>query len=81
MGNREFGEYLRSMREAKGLSQFQLGKMVGVSDKAVSKWENGYANPTNIFIPRLSKLFGVSTDELFDKMYSSGKKEKTEIGK
>ena len=33
-----FGMFLRSLREENGLSQAQLGRLAGVSDKAVSKW-------------------------------------------
>ena len=40
-----FGNYICNLREARGYSQFQLGALVGVSDKAVSKWENGNAKP------------------------------------
>ena len=69
MGSREFGEYLRKLREAKRLSQFQLGKIIGVKDKAVSKWENGYSYPKNIYILRLSETLNVSTTELLSRMY------------
>ncbi len=71
MGNKEFGEYLRSLREAKNLSQFQLVKIIGVTDKAVSKWENGYANPKNIYILRLSETLNVSASELLSRMYEN----------
>lgn len=70
MENNEFGEYLRKLREAKKLSQFQLGKLVGVTDKAVSKWENGYSRPKSNIILKLSEVLSVSADELLTKMYS-----------
>lgn len=41
MRDYSFGNYISVLRERRGLSQFQLGALVGVSDKAVSKWENG----------------------------------------
>lgn len=69
MENKGFGEYLRSLREKKGLSQFQLGKLVGVSDKAVSKWENGYSKPKSNIVLRLSEVLNVSTETLLKKMY------------
>ena len=40
-----FGMFLRSLREENGLSQAQLGRLAGVSDKAVSKWESDAARP------------------------------------
>ena len=33
------GKNIRSLRESRGLSQIQLGKIAGVTDKAVSTWE------------------------------------------
>lgn len=69
MDSREFGDYLRSLREAKELSQFQLGKLVGVSDKAVSKWENGYSKPKNSTILKLSEILSVSVEQLLINMY------------
>ena len=69
MENKEFGDYLRSLREAKKLSQFQLGKLVGVSDKAVSKWENGYSKPKNSAILKLSEVLSVSAEQLLRNMY------------
>jgi repressor LexA len=35
------GDRIRMLRDAKGLSQEQLGKLVGVTKSAVSQWENG----------------------------------------
>lgn len=45
MRDYSFGNYISVLRERRGLSQFQLGALVGVSDKAVSKWENGVSKP------------------------------------
>ena len=69
MEDKEFGDYLRTLREAKKLSQFQLGKLVGVSDKAVSKWENGYAKPKNSTVLKLSETLSVSVEQLLKNMY------------
>lgn len=41
MDNYEFSRRIVELRRQKGLSQKQLGEMLGVSNKAVSKWENG----------------------------------------
>lgn len=71
MEDKRFGDYLRRLREAKGLSQFQLGKLVGVSDKAVSKWENGYAKPKGSIILKLSEVLSVSAEQLLKMMYET----------
>lgn len=39
MRDYSFGNFISTLRERKGLSQYQLGVLVDVSDKAVSKWE------------------------------------------
>lgn len=69
MENYKSGEYLRKLREAKKLSQFQLGKLVGVSDKAVSKWENGYSRPKANILIKLSEILSVSAEELLINMF------------
>ena len=60
-----FGNFLYSLRNEKGLSQAQLGELLGVTNKAVSKWENGSAKPNTILIPRIAEIFGVTVEELF----------------
>ncbi len=65
MKDYSFGNFLRELRERQGLSQTQLGALVGVSNKAVSKWENGSAKPKSTILLRLSELLGVTVDELF----------------
>lgn len=45
-----FGDSLSALRQEHGYSQFQLASLVGVSDKAVSKWETGVAKPRRIII-------------------------------
>lgn len=45
-------------------SQFQLGKLLSVSDKAVSKWENGDAKPRLATCSKLAEILGVFVNEL-----------------
>ncbi len=59
-----FGNLVAKLRTELGFSQFQLGKLIGVSDKAVSKWENGSAKPRIAACCRLADILGVSLDEL-----------------
>ena len=60
----EFGNRLCQLRQKAHLSQAQLGERVGVSNKAVSKWENGKAKPGLDIVSRLADTLGVSLDEL-----------------
>lgn len=59
-----FGNFISEQRIKHGLSQFQLGKLVGVTNKAVSKWENGSSRPKLSVCEKLADIFGMSLDEL-----------------
>lgn len=59
-----FGSNLKKLRQQKGLTQEQVATTLGVSYQAVSKWENGVANPDLTFILPLARLLEVSTDQL-----------------
>ena len=60
------GHKITEYRKKQGLTQLALAKMLDVSDKAVSKWENGQSYPDVTLFPRLANLFGVSVDELMN---------------
>ena len=57
-------EKLYELRRAAGLSQEELAERLSVSRQAVSKWENGAAQPELSKLVELSRLYGVSVDEL-----------------
>ena len=59
-----FGEKLQRLRRREGLSQEQLAASLGVSRQAVSKWEADGAVPDTDKLIALSKLFGISLNEL-----------------
>ncbi len=71
MRNYSFANFLRELRERCGLSQYQLGQLANVSDKAVSKWENGLSVPRSATLFRLCEILGVSADELLACKYES----------
>ena len=73
MRDYSFGNFLHELRTRRGLTQYQLGSLVGVSDKAVSKWENGSSKPQTNILYRLSEVLGISTDELLSCKYRSQK--------
>ncbi len=57
------GNTIKMLREAKGLTQLQLSEIIGVSSKAVSKWETGKGLPDISLIEPLSQALGVSVME------------------
>lgn len=79
MRNIEFGNYIYKLRTNANLSQSELGKMVNVSNKAISKWENGNAYPTSKTLSKLAKIFGVSIDEMFKAIESQSERQITKI--
>ena len=60
-----FGNFLYELRTEKGLSQAQLGSLLGVTNKAVSKWENGSAKPSTKLLAPMAQILGVTVEELF----------------
>lgn len=64
MNDYTFGNFLYELRTEKGLSQSQLGDMMGVSNKAVSKWEMGISKPRPAMLVMLASFFGVTVEEL-----------------
>ena len=64
MNDFSFGNRIFNLRTSFKLSQSQLAEMVGVTNKAVSKWENGKSKPTTNVIRRLAAVFHTDIDEL-----------------
>ena len=64
MKDYNFGNYLFRLRKANHLSQKELGKMLGVSDKAVSRWENGSSKPRAALLVKLSAILDTTVDAL-----------------
>ena len=64
MDNYITGATVRRLREEKGITQAQLAEQIGVSSKAVSKWETAKGLPDITLIEPLAKALGVSVMEL-----------------
>ena len=60
------GDYLKELRVKNGLSQEKLAEQLGVSRQSVSKWEQGYAVPSSDNVLELSKLYGISADDILN---------------
>ena len=55
---------LKAARHNKDLTQKQVAKEVGVSNKTISKWENGICMPNSKYIDKLCELYSVNYDEI-----------------
>ena len=64
MKKQTLGMMISSLRKEKGMTQLELAEKMGVTDKAVSKWERDLSYPDINSIPMLAEIFGVSVDEL-----------------
>ena len=60
------GPAIKRLREERGLTQTQLAQRIGVSDKAVSKWETGRGLPDISLVEALANSLGVSVPELMN---------------
>ena len=73
MDQLKIGRFISECRKQKGLTQMQLSEKLGITDKAVSKWERGIAMPDTSIMLELCDILGISVNELL-----SGEKVKME---
>lgn len=59
-----FGKFIEEQRKNKGLTQKALADQIMVTDKAISRWENGHGFPGIEMLEPLSEALGVSLSEL-----------------
>ena len=58
------GTMIAELRKQHGMTQLELAEKMGVTDKAVSKWERDLSCPDINSLPKLAELLGVSVEEL-----------------
>lgn len=66
MNQTTIGSYITKKRREKNLTQEQLAEKLGVSNKTISKWENGKCMPDYSIIEQLCKELSVTLSELMD---------------
>lgn len=74
MNQQYFSNKLQMLRKNKGYTQQQLATMLNVTNKAISKWENGRGFPDITLLPKLSKILDVTIDELLNEYHLLEKK-------
>lgn len=75
------GETIRQFRTKKGLTQKQLAEKLGVSDKAVSKWERGRGCPDVSLLASLADVFGADMSALLSGEVNKNEREKGNMKK
>lgn len=67
MMERTLGMMIAELRKEQGMTQLELAEKMGVTDKAVSKWERDLSCPDINSLPNLAAVLNVSVDELMQK--------------
>ncbi len=68
-----FSEKIYKLRKKHNISQKELGKKLGISNRAVSKWETGISVPSTENFVKLSEIFGVNASYFFEEEKTSEK--------
>jgi len=68
------GQFISELRKEKCMTQADLGTILGVTDKTVSKWERGVNIPDILMIKEIAKVFNVTADEILN-----AERDKTEV--
>ncbi len=61
----KIGKFIQEKRKEKGLTQSGLAEKLNVTDRAISKWENGNCIPDVSNIPELCKILNITINDLF----------------
>ena len=64
MMTNDIGKFIQEIRKEKGLTQKELAELIGVSDKTISKWENGNSSPDTSMLMSLNEALEVTVNEL-----------------
>lgn len=66
MDYKKIGNFIAQERKVKKLTQTKLAEQLYVSEKTISKWENGNGIPDTNSLVKLGEIFGVSLNELLN---------------
>lgn len=77
MNQEKIGRFIAENRKAKKLTQEELAEKLGITNKSISKWENGKCLPDSSLFKPLCKVLDISINELFagEKLNDMDKKE------
>lgn len=64
MNTQEFGQFIAEQRKARGYTQKELAEKLSVTDKAISRWENGHGYPDILLLEPLAKELEITIVEL-----------------
>lgn len=64
MGQKSIGSFIAELRKEKRMTQMELAERLGVSDKAISRWERDESAPDISLLLTIADIFSITTDEL-----------------
>ncbi|HWT74450.1 MAG TPA: helix-turn-helix domain-containing protein [Mobilitalea sp.] len=77
MDNKKIGDFISTMRKRNNMTQKDLADRLGITDKAVSKWERGAGYPDISILKPLADVLGITVNELLDGEASDNPTENT----
>lgn len=75
-----FAEKIKTLRRESGISQRELARKLGISNRAVSKWENEISFPSTENLVKISNIFGISPEYFFGKIEDAMNSENSPCG-
>ena len=60
----KIGRFIAESRRRKNLTQLQLAQRLGITDKAISKWERGISKPSSSIMLELCEILGIDANDL-----------------
>ncbi len=66
MNQQKVGFFLKELRSEKSVTQAELAEMLGVSNRSISRWENGITMPDFDLLIELAKYYDVEVGEILD---------------
>lgn len=66
MNQKKIGAFLKELRKEKGLTQEQLSEQLGITNRTVSRWENGINMPDFDLVIELADIYDINIEELLD---------------
>lgn len=79
MNHYELGNHIFNLRVARGLTQRDIAERLSISDKAISKWENGTSQPSVYNLQKLADIFDITLEELLKVSKKNQEKQITKI--
>lgn len=65
MNQEKIGKFISSKRKERGITQSELAEKLGITDRAISKWENGICLPDAGNMPELCSILNITINDLF----------------